>query len=90
LCPIAIFRAQAIGAQSPPQLEAAALRATGARTTQQAEIEAIGLESTNDMESAIFQTVAPGAYTAIVSGSSDFTGVELVKVYRLSEPAVAK
>ena len=74
----------------PPQLEAAALRATGARTTQQAEIEAIGLESTNDMESAIFQTVAPGAYTAIVSGSSDFTGVELVKVYRLSEPAVAK
>ena len=42
------------------------------------------------MESAIFQKVAPGAYTAIVSGSSDFTGVALVEVYRLSEPAVAK
>ena len=30
---------------------------------------------TNDLESAIFQTLAPGAYTAIVSGSGDLTGV---------------
>ena len=54
------------------------------------EIEATGLQPTNDMESAIFQTLAPGAYTAIVSGSGDLTGVALVEVYRLSEPAAAK
>ena len=60
------------------------------KDTQQAEIEATGLQPTNDLESAIFQTLAPGAYTAIVSGSGDLTGVALVEVYRLSEPAAAK
>ncbi len=33
------------------------------------------------MESAIVQTLAPGAYTAILSGSSGLTGVALVEVY---------
>ena len=37
-----------------------------------------------------FKTLAPGAYTAIVSGSGDLTGVALVEVYRLSEPAAVK
>jgi plastocyanin len=55
------------------------------KDTQQAEIEATGLQPTNDMESAIFQTLAPGAYTAIVAGKDDLTGVALVEVYRLSE-----
>ena len=50
---------------------------------QQAEIEATGLQPTNDLESAIFQTLAPGAYTAIVAGKDDLTGVGLVEVYRL-------
>ena len=44
------------------------------KETQQTEIEATGLAPTNDLESAIFQTLAPGAYTAIVSGSGDLTG----------------
>ena len=39
------------------------------KETQQTEIEATGLQPTNDLESAIFQTLAPGAYTAIVSGN---------------------
>jgi hypothetical protein len=55
------------------------------KDTQQTEIEATGLQPTNDMESAIFRTLAPGAYTAIVSGSGGLTGVALVEVYRLSE-----
>ena len=37
------------------------------KETQQADIEATGLQPTNDLESAIFRTLAPGAYTAIVS-----------------------
>jgi plastocyanin len=53
------------------------------KETQQSEIEATGLQPTNDLESAIFQTLAPGAYTAIVAGKGDLTGVGLVEVYRL-------
>jgi plastocyanin len=53
------------------------------KDTQQADIEATGLQPTNDLESAIFQTLAPGAYTAIVAGKDDSTGVGLVEVYRL-------
>ena len=53
------------------------------KETQQTEIEATDLAPTNDLESAIFQTLAPGAYTAIVRGALDATGVGLVEVYRL-------
>jgi hypothetical protein len=53
------------------------------KETQQTDIEATGLQPTNDLESAIFQTLAPGAYTAIVRGALDTTGVGLVEVYRL-------
>jgi len=52
------------------------------KDTQQADIEATGLQPANDLESAIFQTLAPGAYTAIVAGKDDLTGVGLVEVYR--------
>lgn len=37
-------------------------------------------------ESALHRTLAPGAYTAIVSGSNGTTGVGLVEVYYLSTP----
>ena len=60
------------------------------KDTQQTEIEATGLQPTNDLESAIFQTLAPGAYTAIVAGKDDTTGVGLVEVYRLPERARAR
>jgi len=52
------------------------------KETQQTEIEATDLQPTNDLESAIFETLAPGAYTAIVAGKDDLTGVGLVEVYR--------
>ena len=57
---------------------------------QAALIEATGLQPTNDLESAIFQTLPPGAYTAIVAGKDDTTGVGLVEVYRLPESVGAR
>jgi len=52
-------------------------------STQMADIEATGLAPTNDLESAILMTLAPGGYTAIVAGNGDSTGVALVEIYRL-------
>jgi hypothetical protein len=54
------------------------------KTTQQAEIEATGIPPTDDREAAILETLAPGAYTAIVSGVQNATGVGLVEVYQLN------
>ena len=53
------------------------------KETQQTEIEATGLAPSDDRESAILSTLAPGAYTAIVRGALDTTGVGLVEVYHL-------
>jgi hypothetical protein len=52
-------------------------------SSQQAEIEATSLPPTNDLESALVQTLAPDHYTAIVRGKSDTSGVALVEVYNL-------
>jgi Haem-degrading len=51
--------------------------------SQRAEIEASGLQPTNDLESAIVRTLAPGAYTAVASGKDGGTGTALVEVYDL-------
>ncbi len=53
------------------------------KDTQEAAIAATTLPPGDDLESAILQTLAPGAYTAIVSGKSGGTGVGLVEVYNL-------
>ena len=53
---------------------------------QEAEIIATGLPPSNDLESAIIRTLAPGNYTAIVRGVNDTTGVALVEVYDLGPP----
>ena len=53
------------------------------RTHQQAEVEATGVPPNADRESAIVRTLAPGAYTAIVSGVGESTGLALVEVYAL-------
>jgi pimeloyl-ACP methyl ester carboxylesterase len=42
-----------------------------------------GLAPTNDKESALLATLAPGAYTAIVGGVNNTTGVGLVEAYNL-------
>ena len=50
---------------------------------QETNIAATGIPPSNDKESAIRRTLAPGAYTAILSGSGGTTGVGLVEVYNL-------
>jgi len=54
------------------------------RDSQEAEIEATGLAPTDDRESAIVSTLAPGNYTAIVRGKNNTIGVALVEVYGLN------
>lgn len=50
---------------------------------QQGEIQGTGLPPPDDRESAIIATLAPGAYTVIVRGVDDTTGVALIEVYDL-------
>jgi plastocyanin/outer membrane protein assembly factor BamB len=59
------------------------------RDTQEAQIQADGLAPTNDLESAIDATLAPGAYTGIVRGKNNTTGVGLIEVYDLSPSDVS-
>jgi uncharacterized Zn-binding protein involved in type VI secretion len=54
------------------------------KDSQEAEIEATGLAPSDDRESAIASTLAPGNYTAIVRGKNNTIGVALVEVYDLN------
>ena len=51
-----------------------------------AAIQASGLAPVNALESAILTALAPGAYTAIVSGNTAGTGVGIVEVYEIDSP----
>ncbi len=53
------------------------------RSDQEAEIIATTIPPTNDAESAFVAALTPGAYTAIVRGSDNTTGVALVEAYQL-------
>src|SRR5437588_2135230 len=53
------------------------------KSSQQNAIAATGLAPTNDLESAIIADLAPGNYTAIVSGVGGATGVALIEAYHL-------
>ena len=57
---------------------------------QEALIIATGIPPTNDLESAIDATLNPGAYTAVVRGKNNTTGVGLIEVYDLSQAVLAK
>jgi hypothetical protein len=57
---------------------------------QAALIQATGLAPTNDLESAILVMLNPGAYTGIVKGNNNTTGVALVEVYDLDPAAASK
>ena len=50
---------------------------------QRAAIEAAQLAPGHDEEAALVETVAPGAYTAVVRGNGRTTGVGLVEVYNI-------
>jgi len=56
----------------------------------QAAVEATGIPPSNELESAIVQTLAPGAYTAAVRGNGGGTGIALVEVYDLDQNAKSK
>lgn len=49
----------------------------------EAAIDALGLAPTDPMESAVLANLIPGAYTAIVKGVDDTTGVGLVEVFHV-------
>jgi hypothetical protein len=53
------------------------------KDSQQADIQATGIAPTDDRESAILQSLAPAAYTAIERGKNNTTGVGLVEAYDL-------
>ena len=57
---------------------------------QEALILATGIPPGNDLDSAIYVTLNPGTYTAVVRGNSNTTGVALIEVYDLSPAASAK
>lgn len=52
-------------------------------TSQAALIQAAGLAPGHGEEAALVETLAPGAYTAVVRGSGRATGVGLVEVYNI-------
>jgi len=58
--------------------------------SQSAEISETGLAPGDSRESAIVATLQPGAYTAVLRGANNATGVALVEVYDLSEDAKSK
>jgi hypothetical protein len=57
---------------------------------QESLILATGIPPTNDLESAIDATLNPGAYTAVVSGKDNTSGIALIEVYDLNRPAASK
>jgi len=57
------------------------------RDAQEADIIATNLPPTDDRESAILVTLQPAAYTAVVGGTNNTTGVALVEIFDL-EPNV--
>lgn len=55
------------------------------RTNQEAEILASTVPPTDDREAAVVSTLAPGAYSAVIRGANETTGVALVEVYALNQ-----
>ena len=60
------------------------------RDTQEDEIQATGIPPTNNLESAILATLAPGAYTGIVKGRNNTSGVGLIEIYDLNQGGASK
>ena len=50
---------------------------------QKTEIEATGLQPTNDAEAALIATLAAGTYTVIERGKQATTGIGLIEIYDL-------
>jgi hypothetical protein len=57
---------------------------------QEVLIRATGIPPSNDLESAIDAVLPVGAYTAVVKGKNNTSGVALVEVYDLNPPVASK
>jgi hypothetical protein len=57
---------------------------------QEAAILATGLAPTNNLEAAIDATLSPGAYTAVVRGKNNSTGVGLIEVFDVNQTVPAR
>ena len=57
---------------------------------QAALIQADGLAPVDDLESALDATLAPGAYTAIVRGKNNTSGVALIEIYDRNPSVTSK
>ena len=55
--------------------------AAGVDPDQAARISAANLAPSNSLESAIWASLAPGNYTAIVRGKNNGVGIGIVEVY---------
>jgi hypothetical protein len=51
--------------------------------TSAAQLSANGLAPQNNLESGIFATLPPGAFTAILAGKNNTTGIGLVEIYNV-------
>lgn len=60
------------------------------RDSQETEVEQSGLAPSDTRESAIVTSLAPGNYTATLSGANNTTGIGLVEVYDLDTSAPAE
>jgi len=58
--------------------------------TDQQNVESTGLAPTNDRESAIVITLDPGAYTLVMRGKNNSSGIGLVEVYDIGLAANAR
>ncbi|HEX4640475.1 MAG TPA: hypothetical protein VH252_03765 [Chthoniobacterales bacterium] len=58
--------------------------------SQAQELRDVNLAPSNDLESALLATLAPGTFTAIVRGNGNATGIGLVEVYDLQPSATSK
>ena len=56
--------------------------------TNKQQIIDTGIAPTSPLESAIFVDLTPGAYTAIVRGVNNGTGIALVEAYDLDGPSI--
>ena len=54
---------------------------------ERAQIEASGFAPSDDRESAILRTLAPGLYTGVLTGKDNSTGIALIEVYDLDTNA---
>jgi hypothetical protein len=53
------------------------------KSSQEQELESIGLQPSDDLEAALIATIQPGQYTAQVRGKGDASGIGVVEVYFL-------